>query len=624
VCLIFVFGPCPVLKGVIVKEADTAGRFVVVAYGGGVNSTALLIEFVRKGIRPGLILFSDTGGEVPGVYAHISNFSAWLAAHGMPEIITVKKGGMPETLEENCLRKKMLPSIAYGFKTCSEKYKIRAQEKFVRHYEPARQALDTGHRLIKVIGYDAGEERRAKDFEHRDYEYWYPLVEWDWDRDKCEEVVKAAGFVPVKSSCFFCLAGETEVMTDAGLRPIKVLAGSEQTLLVPWKNGHFKTGEHGANEYQTRGTWQKVAVRDFGVQELYALELRRGNRTKIIRCTAEHRWVKTDGSVVPTLDLRASNDRRAHYGDALGLCFRPTIGREGASTRPVPSPFGIAQGFVFGDGSSTLANRPVRLRFYGEKDKAMLKWFSNCTLTQDKLPGGESVPVAAEIPCFWKRLPPLGECSSFLLGWLAGYFAADGSVSKKGCASLESSVEANLRFARDVCHMLGVRCGDVVPRQRKGFGGISTLFRLTLSAADLPLDFWLLDHHRQRVEKGCARDDSVNRYWRVVRVRRLGISEHVYCAVVPGVERFALADQIVTGNCPSMTKPDILHLAKENPELLARAMAMEANAKENLITVKGLGRRFSWTEFIASAKAQEPNACQWEGDVEVPCGCYDG
>lgn len=187
---------------------DITGRYLCVAYGGGVNSTAFLIEFVRLGIRPGLILFSDTGGERPETYAFIAQFSTWLQSQGFPEIITVVKGfrkGFPvETLEQNCVRKGMLPSIAYGFKTCSEKWKIRAQEKFIRAYPPTRAVLKSGQKLVKIIGYDAGEDRRAKAYEHHEYEYWYPLVEWGWDRDKCKEVVKAAGFNPSKSSCFFC------------------------------------------------------------------------------------------------------------------------------------------------------------------------------------------------------------------------------------------------------------------------------------------------------------------------------------------------------------------------------------------------------------------------------------
>ena len=187
---------------------DITGRFLAVAYGGGVNSTAFLIEFVRLGIKPGLILFSDTGGERPSTYSFIKTFSEWLQAHAFPEIITVrkgfKKGFQEETLEQNCLRKFGLPSIAYGFKTCSEKYKTRAQDKFLNNYPATKAIFRAGGKIIKVVGFDAGEPRRAVVYEHQKYDNWYPLVEWGWDREKCEQVVRDTGFNPAKSSCFFC------------------------------------------------------------------------------------------------------------------------------------------------------------------------------------------------------------------------------------------------------------------------------------------------------------------------------------------------------------------------------------------------------------------------------------
>lgn len=59
--------------------------------------------------------------------------------------------------------------------------------------------------------------------------------------------------------------------------------------------------------------------------------------------------------------------------------------------------------------------------------------------------------------------------------------------------------------------------------------------------------------------------------------------------------------------CPASTKAEILALPQN---LKNRAMAMEfvANAAGNLITSKGLGRRFSWTEFLAGADVPEPIA----------------
>ena len=44
---------------------------LVVAYGLGMDSTAMLIEFPPRGIRPDLILFADTGCEKPETYLYL-------------------------------------------------------------------------------------------------------------------------------------------------------------------------------------------------------------------------------------------------------------------------------------------------------------------------------------------------------------------------------------------------------------------------------------------------------------------------------------------------------------------------------------------------------------------------
>jgi len=176
----------------------------VVAFGGGTNSAAMLIEMQKRGVVPDLILFADTGGELPETYEFVDTFSKWLVERQMPEIQTVKY--KKETLEENCLRQKMLPSLAYGFKGCSQKYKIQPQDKFCNNWEASKEAWKAGGKVLKLIGYDAGESHRVKFYDDKKYIYEYPLVRWGWNRSKCIDVVKSAGFAPAKSSCFFCPA----------------------------------------------------------------------------------------------------------------------------------------------------------------------------------------------------------------------------------------------------------------------------------------------------------------------------------------------------------------------------------------------------------------------------------
>ena len=181
---------------------------LVVCYGGGTDSTAELIEMVKRDIRPDLILFADTGGERPETYWYIVMFSLWLVGKGFPPITTVKKvdkNGDIMTLERNCLEQKMLPSLAYGFKTCSQKFKAAPQDKFCNHFPLAIETWKRDEKVVKAIGYEFGEERRAKNYDDNKYEYWYPLIEWEMDRDACKKAIADAGLPqPGKSSCFFC------------------------------------------------------------------------------------------------------------------------------------------------------------------------------------------------------------------------------------------------------------------------------------------------------------------------------------------------------------------------------------------------------------------------------------
>ena len=58
----------------------------MVSYGGGANSTALLIGLHQHRIPVDLILFADTGAEHPHTYAYLDIMDRWLKDHGMPPI----------------------------------------------------------------------------------------------------------------------------------------------------------------------------------------------------------------------------------------------------------------------------------------------------------------------------------------------------------------------------------------------------------------------------------------------------------------------------------------------------------------------------------------------------------
>jgi hypothetical protein len=230
---------------------------IVLAYGAGTDSTGILVGWKERGLQETdpivRILFADTGGERPETYAYIHDvMQPWLAANGFPPITIVRKGGIQETLEENCLRKNMLPSLAYGFKSCSQKFKVGPQDVFFNNDPAARDWWARGQLVTKLIGYEAREEKRWKNAKRSDgkYEYEFPLVDWGWNRAECQAAILRAGLpLPGKSACFFCPASTVP--------EIKALARNHPTL---WLRAIIMEGS--ADLTSIKGLGRRMAWRE--------------------------------------------------------------------------------------------------------------------------------------------------------------------------------------------------------------------------------------------------------------------------------------------------------------------------------------------------------------------------
>lgn len=183
-------------------------RPLVWSYGLGVDSTAGLMRMVLMGDVPDLILFANTGNEKQETYDYLAVINKWLKEHNAPLVTIVQntvknfKHWPPyRSLGENCLTNGTLPSLAFGFKSCSLKWKVTPQNKFCEQWAPAKAAWAAGERVVKCIGYDASPKdmkryAQAIGVEDQRYDYRYPLIEWGWDRDRCKAEIRAMGLEP--------------------------------------------------------------------------------------------------------------------------------------------------------------------------------------------------------------------------------------------------------------------------------------------------------------------------------------------------------------------------------------------------------------------------------------------
>jgi len=222
------------------KQQQLDGHAIAVCYGAGVDSTAMLMALADAGITPDVITFADTRGEKPETYKQLHTMNMWLLKKGWPLINKCAKETLATTsynsLGGNCSDNATLPSLAFGMKSCSIKWKQVPQDYFLMgctrgpmKCDPHQIWLDaqsSGKKIIKLIGYDSSpaDIRRSSKIKMEDdnFLYSYPLQDLGWTRVDCTDRIQQEGMpVPVKSACWFCPASQKwELFWLAGTHPV--------------------------------------------------------------------------------------------------------------------------------------------------------------------------------------------------------------------------------------------------------------------------------------------------------------------------------------------------------------------------------------------------------------------
>jgi len=162
----------------------------IVSYGGGINSTAMVVFLVKNKFPLDYVIFSDTGDEMPETYEYVQYMTKYLKRHKI-DMKTVKPNS---TLSEVCIRRKVVPSQVWRW--CTRDHKVKPIHKFYK-------TLDS--HIYQYMGIDYGEVRRMKPASEDWITNLYPLVDFKIDRDACVSMIKQARLkIPVKSGCYLC------------------------------------------------------------------------------------------------------------------------------------------------------------------------------------------------------------------------------------------------------------------------------------------------------------------------------------------------------------------------------------------------------------------------------------
>lgn len=320
-----------------------------------------------------------------------------------------------------------------------------------------------------------------------------------------------------------CFQADTKVITRDGIKSISSLCDKSVDII----NGN--------------GDWETVTFRNYGKQRLMKLTLTANEKERIIYTTPEHEWiVKNRKNKIQTKDLK-----NWMYLDKI----LPKVNEE-----LIPSIDGIVHGFCYGDGCMTGHHRQYQYRcfFYNKSDLGISKYFEHLGNIKKSIAGNGK---EYDSICFssyrnLKKVPDMNiETDEYLLGFLAGYFVADGNESSGGL-SLYSAKKEDILKIRDIFVHLGIATFNIGTSNIKaGNRGCLTVkndtnaYTLRIVKNNVPQSFFI-------TSKGSKNKSSYDGRLRhkVVSVEYTDRYEYVYCCQT-STHSFALDGYILTGNC---------------------------------------------------------------------------
>ena len=335
--------------------------------------------------------------------------------------------------------------------------------------------------------------------------------------------------VDMRTGMFHCFSGETKVITyEYGAIEMK----SIQELPVHILNGN--------------GEWERVVFHNYGKQQLMKLTLSCNTKEKILYTTAEHRWILNNyhNDVCLTKDLK------------IGMYLQKSIPVKLPDNIEL-DPNGIIHGFCYGDGNNYGHNKDKtiwyhRCYFYNDIDFALQPYFEKigAKFYEGFAGNGRQYRYALfKADKNYKEVPSVTETINYLLGFVAGYFVADGNCYKNKL-TIYSHKYDDLYRIQQIFTRLGIMSTEIgVSNIKSGKRGCIVVkqdthgYTLRLVRNTIPDSFFITDKGKNSYQRYNGRNS-----YKVISVEHTDRFEDVYCCQT-STHSFTLEHFILTGNC---------------------------------------------------------------------------
>ena len=174
----------------------------VVSYGGGIQSTALVMLAMRERWVIDEIVHVDlVDAESPATREYVRYFRGWLLREHGRDITVIERN-----MYRDMLDKPQFTPVPWRGKyerfmlsrQCTRQYKVAPLQRYLYDRYP-------DGRIGLMLGISVDEYHRMRDSSAARIDHVYPLVDARLTRWQCRDIIERAGLaVPWKSSCWFC------------------------------------------------------------------------------------------------------------------------------------------------------------------------------------------------------------------------------------------------------------------------------------------------------------------------------------------------------------------------------------------------------------------------------------
>ena len=329
----------------------------------------------------------------------------------------------------------------------------------------------------------------------------------------------------------------TKLLTqEYGWVEIGDVEGQEVTVLSNEKLYARDNGEGTASN----PIWVKAQISSYDYQNCYLIKYKdsENNEYEVI-ASENHRWYR-----------RANTKAQWERVDSTELKVGDLFPRVKPTKNFDLSIFGAQHGFFFGDGNRNDGRLP---QFEPNSIDVLYKLFKDVNNSEDR-------QWVSGCPTAWGYLPEGNYTSDkkYLYGFLAGYFAADGSVHKgDGGCTIASARLKELEKVKNIFQYLGIATGTIrLDSESSNLSENRELYVLPINKRDLSEKFFLKDSHLELWKKAIAKTPRRD-YLRVTEVTNLNTEHRVLCATVPHYEQFVIEGFCLTSNCWGATADKI-------------------------------------------------------------------